>query len=91
MSLTSFRSSRFSRFASDSSRSTRSARSELLHPRNWPRTSRIQKKKARTTWLGFFADTVVGVGNNIVDAHNVARYRASGSIYTINAIYNPPN
>jgi len=40
---------------------------------------------------GNYGHTVVGVGNNVVDAHNVARYKASGSIYTINAIYNPPN
>jgi len=40
---------------------------------------------------GNYHHVVVGVGNNVVDAHNVARYKEPGSIYTINAIYNPPN
>ena len=40
---------------------------------------------------GAYHHVVVGVGNNVVDAHNVARYQASGSIYHINAVYNPPS
>jgi len=40
---------------------------------------------------GNYGHVVVGIGNNVVDAHNVARYHEPGSIYTINAIYNPPS
>jgi len=40
---------------------------------------------------GAYSHTVVGVGNNVVDAHNVARYQETGSVYQINAVYNPPN
>jgi hypothetical protein len=32
----------------------------------------------------------VGVGNNLIDAHNMARFHVSGSYYTINQIYTPP-
>jgi len=40
---------------------------------------------------GNYHHVVVGVGNNVVDAHNVARYQETGSFYHINAIYNPPS
>lgn len=33
--------------------------------------------------------TAVGIGNNLLDAHNVARFHVAGSFYQINAIWNP--
>jgi len=39
---------------------------------------------------GPYSHTVVGVAGEVVDAHNVARYRVSVTGYTINAVYNPP-
>jgi len=40
---------------------------------------------------GAWGHVVVGVGSNLVDAHNSARYHVSGTYYSITAIYNPPN
>jgi len=40
---------------------------------------------------GAYGHVAVGVGNNLLDAHNVARYHVAPSFYHINAIYNPPS
>jgi len=39
---------------------------------------------------GPYSHAVVGVAHEVVDAHNVARYRVSPSIYTIDRVWNPP-
>jgi len=40
---------------------------------------------------GAYSHVAVGVGNNLLDAHNMARYHVPTSYYHVNAIYNPPN
>jgi len=40
---------------------------------------------------GNYHHVAVGVGKNMVDAHNNARYHEPGTYYHINAIYNPPS
>jgi len=40
---------------------------------------------------GPYSHAVVGVANNLLNAHNVARKGVAGSTYHINVIYNPPN
>jgi len=40
---------------------------------------------------GAYSHVALGVGANLLDAHNNARYHVAGSYYTINAIYNPPS
>jgi len=40
---------------------------------------------------GAYSHTCVGVGPDVVDAHNMARHQKSGSFYTINTIWNPPS
>jgi len=39
---------------------------------------------------GAYSHVALGVGSNLLDAHNNARYHVAGSYYTINAVYNPP-
>jgi len=39
---------------------------------------------------GAYSHAALGVGTNLVDAHNNARYHVTASYYTINAVYNPP-
>jgi hypothetical protein len=40
---------------------------------------------------GAYSHVAVGIGKNMVDAHNNARFHEPGSFYQINAIYNPPS
>jgi len=40
---------------------------------------------------GAYSHVALGVGNNLVDAHNNARYHVTATYYTINAVYNPPS
>jgi len=40
---------------------------------------------------GAYGHTVVGVGNQVVDSHNNARYQVPPSFYTITDIFNPPS
>jgi len=40
---------------------------------------------------GPYSHTCVGIGSNVVDAHNMARYHKDGGYYHINAIWNPPS
>jgi len=40
---------------------------------------------------GAYSHAVVGVGEGIVDAHNVARQGVAANFYSINVIYNPPD
>jgi hypothetical protein len=40
---------------------------------------------------GAYSHVVVGIGSNLVDAHNMARYHEQGRYYTINAVWNPPS
>jgi hypothetical protein len=40
---------------------------------------------------GAWSHVVVGISNGVVDAHNMARYHASGGFYNIIAIYNAPS
>jgi hypothetical protein len=39
---------------------------------------------------GAYSHVALGVGNQLLDAHNNARYHVGSSYYTINAVYNPP-
>jgi hypothetical protein len=39
---------------------------------------------------GPYSHVALGVGSNLLDAHNNARYHVAGSYYTINAVYNKP-
>jgi len=39
---------------------------------------------------GPYSHTVVGVGKDVCDAHNVARYHVSPTIYNIDNVWNPP-
>jgi len=39
---------------------------------------------------GPWSHAVVGVGNQLIDAHNVARYHVTPSTYHLNAVWNPP-
>jgi len=40
---------------------------------------------------GAYGHTVVGVGNQVVDSHNNARYQVPPTFYTITDIFNPPS
>jgi len=39
---------------------------------------------------GAYSHVALGIGAQLLDAHNNARYHVGSSYYTINAVYNPP-
>jgi len=39
---------------------------------------------------GAYSHTCVGIADQVVDAHNVARYQVAASFYHINDVWNPP-